>query len=254
MVSYKSQYFRYKLDDKELNLIDKTWDFIELFTKRFLFLEDYRDYIIKKIRKKYTPEEFYQLETIANKLFWNMRWMLYPFWKNQRISKSEYDGLIKSNFGDKEKLPQFLTLCNHKTYRNDEDLFNKIDSLKMSYAGSFYRSFINKIFVVDTDEKIIYHKPMEGSAMIFSKNYFNLLTSHLMMNRSLYEKVLNDPFQIRRINVPISEYYQQFDYGFPNLNYCVYSVGSKKDKLRKIKKMYFYQGKKIDSYWFKVIV
>ena len=34
-------------------------------------------------------------------------------------------------------------------------------------------------------------------------------------------------------------HYFQLDYGFPNLNYCVYTFGTKADRIDRIKKMYY---------------
>ena len=102
MANYKNKYFRYKLDDKEIKMIDEVWDFMEIFMKKFVFISDYRNYIINKVRKRYTPEQFYILETVANKLFWNIRWILYPFWKNQYITPKKYHELAINNFNNKK--------------------------------------------------------------------------------------------------------------------------------------------------------
>ena len=134
MVNYKSQYMRYTLDNNEIKIIDEVWEFLHLFTKKFIFISDYRNYIIKKIRKKYTPEKFYKLESIANKLLWNMRWILYPFWKNQYISKEDYNLLIKNNFNNKKSIPNYLSLCSYTKFNDKVDFKNRIDSIKQNYA------------------------------------------------------------------------------------------------------------------------
>jgi hypothetical protein len=228
---------KYKLDKDEINLLDETWEFIEMFNQNFLYLSDIRSNIIKQIRASYSPDEFMKFESIANKLFWNLRWVMHKVWTGY----------------ESDKLPYHLTLCKTKAYRNDDELDAKLMKIKMKYAGHYYRSFINKIIIVDKDKRLIYYKPMEGSANIFQKNYFNLMVGSIMKDRKLYEMVMKDPSIVLRINIPISQYYHQFDYLFPNLNFCEYKIGSDDDRMKRIKRMYYNEDGKIDKYWFKLI-
>jgi len=228
---------KYKLDKDEIGLLDETWDFIEMFNINFVYLSDIRSNIIKQIRATYSPDEFMKFESIANKLFWNLRWVMHKVWTGT----------------DSNRLPYHLTLCKTKTYYDSEDLDNKLVKIKMKYAGHYYRSFINKIIIVDKDKRMIYYKPMEGSANIFQKNYFNLMVGSIMKDRKLYEMVMKNPSIVLRINIPILQYYHQFDYLFPNLNFCEYKIGSDDDRMKKIKKMYYNDDGKIDRYWFKLI-
>jgi hypothetical protein len=94
---------------------------------------------------------------------------------------------------------------------------------------------------------------MEGSSHIFTKNYFNLLSTMILFDRQLYEKVMRNPFYIVDHNIKLSDYYYQYDYPFPNLNYCIYSFGTKEDYLNRIKLMYYNDNNPKDKYWFKLI-
>ncbi len=242
---YNDDNFRYKFEPYEVELIDKVWDFLELFNKKFIFIRDYRNYIIKTISEKYKPEEVLKLESIANKLFWNMRLIVYPFWENPNITRTQYQSI-----NPKKSIPKYLTLCNYVTFNDKKDLKRKVNLIKINIAGNYYRSFINKLFIPDRQKKVLYFKEMEGSSSIFSKNYFNLMTSHIMMERHLYEKIVRNPFIIKTIDIPISEFYYQYDYGFPNLSFCNYSIGSDKYKLKRIKKLLYNDD---DKYWFRII-
>ena len=170
---------KYKLDKDELELLDNTWEFLGLFNKKHISLSDTRKNIIKNIRERYSPKEFLKLEMIANKLFWNLRWLIYPLWTD-----------VMSKDGE---LPYCLTLCKSLSYLDDLDLKIKINKIKMKYAGHYYRSCINKVIIIDKEKKRIYYKPLEGSSIIFEKNYFNLFTSHIMMDRDIYETVISNP-------------------------------------------------------------
>ena len=120
---YNSKNLKYKFDKDELGLIDDTWQFLTFFNKKFIFISDMRRYIINKIRKRYTPDEFFKFETIANKLFWNLRWILYPLWKDPSITKDKYENLVYDyNNKDQDKLPYYLTLCNSMKYQDKNDL------------------------------------------------------------------------------------------------------------------------------------
>jgi len=252
MTNYNNKFLKYKFDNEELKLIDKTWDFLRLFHKKFVFVSDTRKHMIKVIRKKYTINEFFKLETIANKLLWNLRWIIFPFWKDPKITKDTYYEIISKDYNGVNELPKYLTLCNSIKYKNKDDLKKKINMLKIKFAGHYYRSFINKMIIVDKNNNMIYFKPIEGSSSIFEKNYFNLFSSQLMMDRNLYEMVMKNPFIVKKLNIKMAEYYQQFDYPFPNLNFCKYMIGNDNDRLNRIKKMYYYDDPK-EKYWFKLI-
>lgn len=57
------------LTEDERDKINKYWDFIEDIKQTEYTKHNYRKKIINLIRGKYTPEEFYQFEKIAEKLY-----------------------------------------------------------------------------------------------------------------------------------------------------------------------------------------
>ncbi len=255
---YQDSRLKYPLTEEEYKLVSKVWEFLDIFKKRFIFISDYRKYMIRQIRKKYKIEDFYKYEMILNKMFWNLRWLLTPLWMDEDITEEEYDKQIENNYLKSKKIPTPLLLCKFIKYRDESDLKTKIKKANlgegdMGGMGSFYRSFINKLMIVDKEKKELILKPMEGSPDIFSKNYFNLLTSHILFSKSLYEQIMKDPFLIRRKEVPLSEFYYQYDYAFPNLNYCKYLIGTDKDRIERIQKMYYYKGEPKAKNWFKLI-
>src|SRR5438132_788042 len=79
-------------------------------------------------------------------------------------------------------------------------------------------------------------KPLEGSSDIFCKNDFNLYTSTILFDRDLYETIMHDPENKSIMNIRIPQFYYQQDYGFPNLNFMVYSFGDKEDWINRINK------------------
>ena len=63
---------------------------------------------------------------------------------------------------------------------------------------------------------------------------------------------MKNPYSIKNYKFNLPEYYYEYDYGFPNLNFCVYSFGSKKNRMDRIEKMYYFYPSK-SKYWFKII-
>lgn len=229
---YINNDLKYIISNKEYKNIDKAWKLINIFNKPFVSVTDQRNYLIKYIKRNYTANEFYFLENIIEKMFWNLRWAVFPLF-------------VKSK---SEKIPDELIMCEKLKY--DDDLDEKIGEI-ISNNDTYYRSFINKIIIVDKANKTIYNKKMEGSSDIFSKNSFNLYTMTVLLNRDLYERVMSDPHNIKNLDIELPHYYYQYDYGFPNLNYCAFNVGDKEFKLNRINKMYY---NKDASHWFKLIL
>jgi len=251
---YGSELLKYPLDRSELEDIDKAWELLEIIKKQYLFIFEYRKNLIGRIRKIYTVDEFYKLEHILNKLFWNLRWMVYPlFFENMTDTEEKYADVIHNNYKNINSLPNSLTICEFEEYIDDDDLKNKIADNKIYYT-TYYRSYINKLIIVDKKSKMIMSKQMEGSSKIFDKNYFNLLTMTILFDKSLYEKIMSRPFILKSQKIELSKFYYQYDYGFPNLNFCTYIFGSKADRIDRIKKMYYYDGKNKAKYWKKLIL
>nr|QBK88803.1 MAG: hypothetical protein LCMiAC01_04850 [Mimivirus LCMiAC01] len=239
---YQSKFLKYPLTDNEYKNINNVWKFLKIFKKKYLFLANYRKYVINNIRNTYTIDEFYMYESILNKIFWNLRWLVFPLVHNINLSESEYQKIIMNNYDNATSIPQSLLLCKFEKYKNDDDLENKLYSNDVYTSGNYYRSFINKLIIIDKKNKILISKPLEGSSNIFAKNYFNLLTITILFNKKLYKKIMTGPYLLRYrkfINKLFDGYYYQFDYGFPNLNYCVYTFGTKEDRINRIRKMYY---------------
>jgi hypothetical protein len=242
---------KYPLNQAEQDILEEVWDFINIFSKQYVFISDYRKYIINTIRNKYTPEQFLLYESIANKLFWNLRWLLYPLWLDEDITETKYTEIIKNNYGGLKELPHILLLCKSTKFYDEKHLHELVRNVLLS--TTYYRSFVNKIVIIDRKNSIVHTKPFEGSSDIFSKNYFNLLTMSILFDRKLYEATMRNPYEIKNKNIELSQFYYQYDYGFPNLNYCTYDFGTQDQKLDRIKKMYYNNIDKKSRYWFKLL-
>jgi hypothetical protein len=246
---------KYNLTEEEQNseYIDKCWQFVEDLDNTYIFPSEYRKTVINAIRNKYTIDEFYELEKTIDKMFWNLRWMLYPIWMdNDNINciNDIYEYINKANT---EQISNALTLCKCIKYDNNQDCDEIISSHNI-FDSTFYRSFINNMVLIDKSKKIIYIKQNEGSSIIFSKNYFNVYTYNILKNRKLYEKIINNPLLIKKINIDIPDHYYQCDYGYPNMNMCCYNFGNEQIRKDRIMKLYYYNKyNKIDKYWFKLI-
>lgn len=202
---------------------DKVWELLRIFSKPYVSLTVYRNYLIKKVSRKFTIDEFYECEKTIDEMFWDLR---------KKIDKN--------NYSNKK--------CFIQTYDNSEDLDNKIHGI-IDDIGLFYRSFINKLIIVDKENRKIYYKKMNSSSYIFEKNQFDLLTLTILFNRRLYEGVMSNNINIKDIELP--QYYYQLDYCFPNVNCCKYNIGSKEDWINRISKMYYSNDSKN---WFKLII
>jgi hypothetical protein len=250
---YTSLKLKYPLSEEEYNQIDNVWSLINIFSKPFLYISDYREYLVKSIKKKYTAEEFGSLEIIIEKIFWNLRWYVFPLFIDGKMNKNEYNKFIENNYNNTTEIPYSLTLCNKIHFYDEVDLDKKIKNISLN-DDIYYRSFINKIIIVDNVNKVIYNKKMEGSAEIFSKNIFNLYTLTILLNRNIYESIMHNPYSIINFKLEFSRYYYQYDYGFPNLNCCSYGIGDNKYRLNRIIKLYFNMEKKDYRYWYKLLI
>ena len=196
----------YPLDNDEYNNINNVWNFINEFSFLTYILHDYRSRVIENIKNKYSVNEFYDLEKTAEKLFWNLR---------HRIPTSINN----------------LTTIKQSSYENLDGLLAKM------YRDTYYRSFINKLILIDDKNHQCYYKPMEGSADIFTKNDFNLCCSVAFYNRDLYEKTMENPRIIHELELP--HFYYQYDYPFPNINYVKPFIQTDNYRIKRIKKMYY---------------
>jgi hypothetical protein len=220
---YNGPEIKYPLTAAEIQDLDRVWKFIKVFTKPYIYVTEYRNYLIKKLSSKYTPEQFFYLESVANKLFWNLRYRL--------ASGKRVD-----------------SYCTKIPYTGPADLDKKLAGLDL-YDTNYYRSFINKLVIVDKKDSVIYTKRMEGSSDIFVKNDFNTTVWNNFCNKLLYERAMRDPY---KADNSVNVYYHQYDYGFPNLNMCIYQAGSDTDRFDRVKKMYYQDG--VAKYWFQIII
>ena len=187
---YQDKRLKYPLTDEERSQVEKVWDFARVFIQPYIFISDYRENVIREIRAKYTPEQFYQYENILNKMFWNLRWLLFPLWLDPNMSEDKYYKYIET-YGDHKKIPYSLLLCNFESYEDNDDLKSKLKKNPI-FESTYYRSFINKLVMIDQKNKLIVTKPIEGSSDIFAKNYFNLMTMTILFNKDMYEEYMKN--------------------------------------------------------------
>lgn len=190
----------YKLLKSELKIIDKFWEFIEIFrveqnnTKKSILnnnVQHYRKKLIKKIRDKYTIDDFYKYEIILNKLLWNLIKLINFDINNLTINSRTYFKLDKRSYS-------------HKKY-----LHNEINNQKYFFA--FYEDL--------------------GDYEIVNKLFCTL------SNKNLYEKVIKNKKYFDEINC--QTYYYPFDYPFPNINLLFYNKNKKETWINNIHNMYY---------------
>jgi len=210
---YTSSKLKYPLSKKEFDNINNVWNYLSNFSMTYSHLSDYRKHIINKMRK-YTIDELYIYETIANKLLWNLRSETFKYFGNTMMTAA--------GVGTME-------LCSEN--------ISRVKCMK-----SYMRSFVNKEIVIDSEK--IYWKLPEGSSIILGSNDFNLKTGVAFLSKDIYEMTMENPKLILQVNTPDTWY--QVDYAFPNINLCRPCKVSK----NKIKKYYFAKNEK---YWFKLI-
>ncbi len=237
---YINKSLKFPLTNDELQLIDKVWEFLSKFTFETAFTSEYRQHIIQTISTNYTIDQFNTYELIIEKLFWNLRWCMACLWG--------YDNDLEDL---KDILPNSLILCDIFNYKNESQLNDLITDYK--YNHLYYRSFINKMIIIDEEKHIVYFKKPEGSSDLFSKNYFNLYTSTILQDRKLYEDIMTNPDLAFNLNISLPEFYYEYDYGFPNLNYCQFNIGSQSQRLNRIKLMYYSQNNS-EANWYRLLL
>jgi len=244
---FNNKLLKYPITDDEMKYYDDVWTFLELFKVNYIFVSDYRKNVIKSIISKYTAEEFLKYEDLLNKLFWNLRFIVAGIY----LSNNNVD-LLSRWILTTDDISESLLLCEWIQIKGSIDDIIKDNHIIRNERYSHYRSFINKLVIVDRIRDRIWLKTMEGSSDIFAKNNFNLLTITILFNRDLYEDFMRDPFNRINREIPLSSYYFQHDYPFPNMNYCTYLFCDKDERLNRIKKMY-YSPNMDKRYWYKII-
>lgn len=190
------------------------WEFLDIYKDGILITSTYRNNLINTIRNKYNAEEYYKLEMQVDKMYWDIRNKI-----GGDISYEEYE------------LPELSRV-----------------KLKLR-QDNYYRSFINKVIAIDDENKKIYYRKMEGSPDMLNKNNDNCMAMHILLDRNLYEKVMGNQIEIADIKLP--EYYLELDYGFPNFNFSRHNIGSKKYRMKRIKKMLYCDD--CEKNWYQVI-
>lgn len=219
---YNDSNLSHPLNDDELAMIDLVWDFVDKFHFNTLNVTTYRKNIINLINESINEDDFFIYEKICEKLYWNLR------------------NKVKYLFDDQDD-------CIILTKNLCQDGLDEI--MELFHNDNSYRSFINKLVLIDDVNKQISYKKMEGSSHIFNKNKLNDVV-WIAMNKLDYEKMLTDPKKIQLINS--SNYYYGYDYGLPNLNFGKPFMQSDDFRMRRIKKMYY--DKKSEENWFKLIM
>lgn len=239
---------KYPFTPTELQYINKAWECINIINTPKYFITDYREYVINQISSQYPPNEFLIIENVINKLFWNLRWAIAPLWENKHLTEDEYYNSLATYYNN-PCLSNNLLLCQQIPINSYEHLHETINNIMMN--NNYYRSFINKLIIYDNPQNILYVKDFEGSAPIFSKNYFNLYTMTILFNQNLYQQVMENPYSIKTLHIDLPEYYYQLDYAFPNLNFITYDFGTEEERLQRILKMYYHNNHK---YWYKLLI
>ena len=241
---------RYIFTKKENENMDGAWKLLEIltFNIKYITIYNFRNYIIKYVSENYSIEQFFLYETIIDKLYWNLQYEIAQLLLN--ISNNN----DINNINNINEIPYSLTLC--YKYKIDEiDINKKIDEYKKE--NNYYKSFVNKLIIIDKQKKILYLKEQEGTPKFMLNNYFNLLGSSIIINRPLYERIINNPSILRHMKIPMSQFYYEIDYAFPNFSLCEYNINDRKERTERIRKMYyiFNDNKNKDAkYWFKLMI
>ena len=190
----------YELNDKEKELLDSTWNFIDNFRISAISKNEYRKNIINILKNKYSIEEFNKYETITEKLYWNM-----------------FDILTKkldmSNFNEKVYLSR------------DSNIKEKLLSRTSLGETTVKKAFVKNLYKYDY--------PNDIDIIMYSTMINRSVYDTIILNKdSITLDYLND--LIEPYTNPV-----EFDYGFPNLNTIKPFVFSEKERYDNIKKYYY---------------
>lgn len=229
---YTNESLKYPLNNNEYDKIGVVWSFLNRFMSAIISVSEYRKKLISSIREECNEDDFFKMEIICEKLLWNL------------IDKVKY--LYKDN--------DFCIDCITDLNENGID-----EILDKFYEDNSYRSFINKLILIDDTKGKIYHRPMEGSASLFKNNEMNSKVLKILAHRKLYEQIMKNPKKIQLVETP--KYYICGDYGFPNLNLGKPFIQSDNFRRKRIKNMYYNEtyakNEKLrtsENYWYKLML
>jgi hypothetical protein len=212
MNPYTNEKNSYPLTEKEIVLLDNVWNLINDFRTTELSRNKYRKEMINKVRDKYTPQDFFNLEKIIEKMYWNLV---------DKVKKSFDINMSirqKKNF-DLEQIKDKILKRNKKATESN---------VRKSYV---YDEHINKLLYK-------YDYPNELDSII----------SSIMINRSVYETIMSDEIDINNIEIEPYSNNVEFDYAFPNLNTIKPFATSSNTRKELIENLYYNDDPEIS--WF----
>lgn len=214
---YHNDKIKYKYSDDEINSINDAWNLLDNFKRMELTLFEYRKRIIKYVQMNYDLEKFLKIESIIEKIYWNM--------------KSIIDEEFNLNLNNESQIIK----C-----KNIEEAKERAYGLY-----HFRRSYINKIILIDDIDNSVYI----NKAFLLNTEEHRLV-DRIISNRSAYETFMIDNKKGLELAQSLDRVYDT-TYAFPNLNSSLYNIGSLELKRRRIKKL-FYSDEE-GEYWFKLI-
>ena len=209
---YTNEKNPYTLVEKEVKLLDKAWELINDIRTTEISRNKYRKEMIKKVRDKYTPKDFFILEKIVEKMYWNLV---------DKVKKTvDIDMSIrqKKNF-DLERVKDKILKKNKKAVESN---------VRKSYV---YDDHTNKLFYK-------YNYPDD----------FDSIVSSIMINRSVYETIMSDEMDINNIEIEPYSNIVEFDYAFPNLNTIKFFATTNNVRHENIERLYYSDDPEIN--WF----
>ena len=154
---------KYSLSEKEKKMLPDVFSFIKTFYKFNIVKSenfgayDYRRFIIKRIREKYSIEEFYKYEKIMNKLYWNLYYKLHKDDKLCNTMITPPKDILKSfnnkilNYNHKTKVyhiqKDFLDYETRKKNKTEIKIMSAM--MDMNLYLSFYKNPEKKIKKMD---------------------------------------------------------------------------------------------------------
>jgi hypothetical protein len=207
MNPYNNNNLKYPLTETEMNLIDNVWEFMNNFRETKITRDKYRRHIFKTIRQKYQVDEFYNLENITEKLYWNLA----------------------------TKIKEIIDLQPNLHVKKDFDL-NQVENKILRRNTKIKESNIKKTHIITKKGNLVY-----------KYNYpddLDLLVGSIIINRSIYETIMGNEEELFNIEIEPYNNIIEFDYSYPNLNTIKSFVNNKEKRINNIISMY-YEDRKI---------